>query len=74
MARPPAAGRPWSPDDDEALKALVARRQPAASIAQTLGRTVDAVRGRAALLGLRLPSSLRPWRPGVARRPPPPAD
>jgi hypothetical protein len=70
MDRPPVRGRKWSPEDDENLRVLIARRQTVAAMARALGRTIDAVRGRASALGLQLPSPLRPWRPGVARRSP----
>ncbi|MBI0477090.1 hypothetical protein D9601_17215 [Sphingomonas sp. MA1305] len=67
MERPPSSRRRWREEDDADLRARIGRRQKIADIAREIGRTVDAVRGRAAQLGLQLPSSLRPWRPGVPR-------
>lgn len=59
--------RPWSEDDDAELRRLVEARQPPSEIARQLGRTIDAIRGRAAHLGLVLPSPLRPWRKTATR-------
>lgn len=63
-------GQAWSEEDDAELRRLVSARQPAGVIASALGRTVDAIRGRAAGLRLALPSSRRPWRqfPGKIAR------
>jgi hypothetical protein len=44
-------------------------RQQPADIARALGRTIDAIRGRAQVLGLTLPSRMRPWRESPHRRP-----
>lgn len=63
----PRRRRVWSEADDAELHRLVAARQPTGEIARQLGRTIDAVRGRAVHLGLALPSSLRPWRAAVRR-------
>lgn len=60
--------RRWSEDDDAELRRLIATRQPPAAIAKTLGRTQDAVRGRAGQLGLPVPSPLRPWTTTARRR------
>ena len=54
--------RAWSAEDDASLRAGIAAKQQTPDIARALGRTVDAVRGRAQVLGLRLTSRLRPWR------------
>lgn len=54
--------RPWTADDDALLAQLVEARERPVQIARQLGRSLDAVRGRAARLGLVLPSRLRPWR------------
>lgn len=57
-----ARGRPWSEEDDAALRRLIDGREPPARIARALQRTQDAIRGRAAQLHLTLPSPLRPWK------------
>jgi hypothetical protein len=54
--------RAWSAEDDAALRAGIAAKQQTPDIARALGRTVDAVRGRAQVLRLRLTPRLRPWR------------
>lgn len=54
--------RPWSDADDREFRQLIDAREPPARIARQLQRTQDAIRGRAAQLGLALPSALRPWR------------
>ncbi len=54
--------RPWTDADDIELRRLIEDRQRPSEIARQLGRTIDAIRGRAASLGLPLPSALRPWR------------
>lgn len=54
--------RPWSVEDDETLRTMVAARRPTSAIASALGRTVDAVRGRAQTLRVPLTLRLRPWR------------
>jgi transposase-like protein len=59
----------WSEENDAELLRLVAAREPPAAIAKKMGRTQDAVRGRAAQLGIMLPSSIRPWRQSHARGP-----
>jgi hypothetical protein len=53
--------RRWSEADDAELRRLIEARQPPAAIAKAVGRTQDAVRGRAGKLGLPVPSPLRPW-------------
>ncbi len=65
--------RPWSEEDDAELVRLVSARKRPGEIAEKLQRTLDAVRGRAAQLGLALPSTLRPWRAPVLRNAPRPA-
>lgn len=62
-------GRPWTDDDDADLRGRIAARQTAAVIARGIGRTQDAVRGRASTLGLALPSPTRPWRQWPRRSP-----
>lgn len=59
--------RPWNEAEDQQLRALIVARRPAGEIARELGRTVDAIRGRAAHLGLLIPSTLRPWREAMRR-------
>lgn len=59
--------RPWSEADDAELRRLIDARRPPSEIAGELSRTIDAVRGRAAHLGVILPSSLRPWRKTATR-------
>lgn len=61
--------QPWSEEDDAELARLIAARHRPSHIAEQLQRTLDAVRGRASQLGLALPSTLRPWRQPVLRRP-----
>jgi len=65
--RPPQ--RPWTEDDDAELRKRLGARQQPGEIAQALGRTIDAVRGRAQVLDLALPSRTRPWRQSPLRRP-----
>ncbi|MES2753499.1 MAG: hypothetical protein V4659_02420 [Pseudomonadota bacterium] len=62
MADRKPRGTPWTVDEDGRLRQLVAARGNASTIANVLGRTVDAVRGRAQALGLPLSNSKRPWR------------
>lgn len=66
---PPRRRRPWSEEDDAEFRRLAAERQPPGEIARQLGRTIDAVRGRAVHLDIVLASSLRPWRTTVRRSP-----
>ena len=65
--KPPS--RPWTEEDDAGLRERLGSRQQPADIAHALGRTIDAIRGRAQVLGLRLPSRMRPWRESPHRRP-----
>jgi hypothetical protein len=61
--------RPWTEADDAELRRLLdARRQPA-DVAHALGRTIDAIRGRAQALQISLPSRTRPWKESPNRRP-----
>lgn len=62
-------GAPWTEEDDAELRRRVAGKQTISQIARELGRTMDAIRGRAATLRITLRSSQRPWRDGVSRRP-----
>jgi len=59
--------RPWTDADDIELRRLIEDRQRPSEIARRLGRTIDAIRGRTAYLGLTLPSALRPWRKTASR-------
>ena len=59
--------RPWSDADDIELRKLIEDRQRPSEIARRLDRTIDAIRGRTAHLGLTLPSALRPWRKTMPR-------
>lgn len=61
--------RPWTEAEDAELRARLGARQQPAEIARALGRTVDAIRGRAQMLDLTLPSRTRPWRDSPLRRP-----
>jgi hypothetical protein len=60
--------RRWTEEDDAELCRRVAAKQTIGQIARELGRTMDAIRGRAAALRITLRSSQRPWRDGVALR------
>jgi len=53
--------RPWTEEQDAELRRRLDARQQAAEIARALGRTVDAVRGRAQVLRLTLTARYRPW-------------
>jgi hypothetical protein len=59
----------WTDEADAELRRRVAAKQTIAQIAREMGRTMDAIRGRAATLRITLRSSQRPWRDGVVRRP-----
>jgi hypothetical protein len=61
-------GTLWTEDDDADLRRRIEAKQTLAEIAREMGRTMDAVRGRAASLRITLRSSQRPWRDGVPRR------
>ena len=54
--------RPWTEEQDAELRRRLDARQQAAEIARALGRTVDAVRGRAQVLRLTLTARNRPWK------------
>lgn len=56
-------GRRWTPAEDAALRALVARGGEPAAIARTLTRTAPAVRRRATRLGLTVRAARRPREP-----------
>jgi hypothetical protein len=62
MERPKKRGRAWTSEDDADLRTRIDARQQVAVIARETGRTLEAIRGRAATLRLTLPSPLRPWR------------
>ncbi|RSU45471.1 hypothetical protein BRX43_18730 [Sphingomonas sp. S-NIH.Pt15_0812] len=57
----------WTEKADTELRRRIAARQPLATIAKEMGRTIDGVRGRCAMLQLTLPSPTRPWRETVKR-------
>ncbi len=61
-------GTSWTDDDDAELRQRIGAKQTLAVIACEMGRTMDAVRGRASTLRVTLRSSQRPWRDGVPRR------
>jgi hypothetical protein len=61
-------GARWTEEADAELRRRITARQTIAQIAREMGRTMDAIRGRAATLRITLRSSQRPWRDGVARR------
>lgn len=63
-------GRRWTAELDEELRRRVAAHQTAGQIAREMGRTLDAIRGRADTLRITVRSSVRPWRDGVTRRSP----
>jgi hypothetical protein len=56
MANPPRlnAGKPWTSKDDAALRQLAAEGAELSLIAAQLGRTMVAISGRSARLGLSL--------------------
>jgi hypothetical protein len=62
-------GQRWSDETDVELRKRIDARQSVGQIARDMGRTQDAIRGRAATLRLSLPSTRRPWREGVKRGP-----
>ena len=59
----PAHRRPWTPEEDRLLAAMIGESELIGPIANILGRTREAVRTRANLLGLSIQSS-----PGRGRR------
>ena len=61
--------KPWKEEDDAMLRRLIAARERPAQLAKKLGRTQDSIRGRAAQLGLMLPSAIRPWKISFPRGP-----
>jgi hypothetical protein len=57
MARPnrhPNAAKPWEPEDIETLRTLANAGTPLREVAAQLGRSQEAIRGRAARLGIAL--------------------
>jgi hypothetical protein len=50
--RHPNAGKPWTPQDDAALRRLAEADTPLRLIADRLGRSQASVSGRAAVLGV----------------------
>lgn len=62
-------GARWTHEADAELRRRVASREPVTVIAREMGRTQDAIRGRAAMLRIALPSTMRPWRETVKRGP-----
>lgn len=63
-------GSRWKEDDDAELRQRVVARQSVAQIAREMGRTMDAIWGRAAYLRIKLPLTQRPWRDNVTSRRP----
>lgn len=59
----PAHRQPWTTDEDRVLAGMIAEGELIAPIATVLGRTREAVRNRANLLGMSVQSS-----PGRGRR------
>jgi hypothetical protein len=57
----------WTQEADLELRSRVSARQGVGEIADAMGRTVDAIRGRTTYLHLMLPSRVRPWRRGLPR-------
>jgi hypothetical protein len=47
MTKHPLASPPWTPEQDEQLRALAASRESPAAIAQRLSRSVSAIDNRA---------------------------
>jgi hypothetical protein len=64
-----APARAWTEADDRELRERLAARQQTATIATAMRSTVDAIRGRAQVLGLTLTQRMRPWRSLPAARP-----
>ena len=54
--------RRWTETADDELRERIKHRQTVSAVAAGMGRTQDAIRGRASQL--KLPSTTRPWRPG----------
>jgi hypothetical protein len=52
--RHPNAAKPWTPEEVEALQSLARARTPLRQIASQLGRSQEAIRGRAAKLDIAL--------------------
>lgn len=63
--------RRWTEEADAELRRRVDERQLILRIAKEMGRTQDAIRGRANELGINLRSALRPWRDATKRGPRP---
>jgi hypothetical protein len=59
---PPNSGKPWTPEDEKALRQLAGGNTPTRLIAHKLGRSEDAVRGKASDLDLSLkPTNQSPY-------------
>jgi hypothetical protein len=64
---PPSQRRkPWTEAMDQRLRELAAEGRSAEEAARQLERTREGVRGRAQVLGVRLTSSRRRWKPWYA--------
>lgn len=68
MVSPANRGAPWDDEADAELRQRIGARESLAEITARMGRTRDAIRGRAAELHLALRSGLRPWRDPVKRK------
>lgn len=71
VTKPANRGAPWNEKADAELRRRVAARESVGAIARAMGRTQDAIRGRADQLRITVPSSLRPWRDSPSKRPTP---
>ncbi len=62
MKKPPNAGKPHTPQSDKQLRAFVKGNTPTPLIAFKLGRSEDAIRGRAQNLNISLhPTNKSPY-------------
>lgn len=68
MTDPPLTQRrkPWTKAMDQHLRELAADGRSVEDAARLLERTREGVRGRAQILGIRLTSSRRRWKPWFA--------
>ena len=55
----PASGR-WTPEEDDYLRERIST-EPMKTIAKGLGRTLDAVKNRACVLGVKRGRTIKPW-------------
>ena len=70
MITPANRGAPWTEEADAELRRRFAARESVATIARAMGRTQDAIRGRADQLRIAVRSSIRSWRESPLRRSP----